>query len=40
MKVLLKSTIKNEKQLLNAKTEREILEVIDFPFIVRLHYAF
>jgi serum/glucocorticoid-regulated kinase 2 len=26
--------------LINAKTEREILEVIDFPFIVRLHYAF
>lgn len=40
MKVLLKNQIKSEKQLRHTLTERIILEMIDFDFMVKLHYAF
>ena len=40
MKILLKENITNERQLAHAKTERHILEFIDFPFIVKLHFSF
>ncbi|EAS02374.2 Serine/Threonine kinase domain protein (macronuclear) [Tetrahymena thermophila SB210] len=40
MKVLLKKSIKNERQKRHTLTERQILEKIDHPFIVKLHYAF
>jgi serine/threonine protein kinase len=40
MKVLKKSVIKLNNQEDHTKTERKILEKIDHPFIVSLHYAF
>ena len=40
MKVLKKSLIKVKNQEDHTRTEREILEKIDHPFIVSLHYAF
>jgi len=40
MKVLRKDAILQKKQKLHTKTEREILENVDSPFILELHYAF
>ncbi|KRX11179.1 Protein kinase-like domain [Pseudocohnilembus persalinus] len=40
MKIILKEKITNQKQKTHAITERYILEKIDFPFIVQLHYSF
>ena len=40
MKVLKKEFIKKEHQISHTKTEREILEKINHPFIIKLNYAF
>lgn len=40
MKVLKKSMLKDKKQKMHTKTEREILEKIRHPFIVSLYFAF
>lgn len=40
MKVLKKSVIKMKQQEVHTRTERKILETVDHPFIVNLHYAF
>eukprot|EP00300_Choanocystis_sp_HF-7_P003696 c12819_g1_i1.p1 GENE.c12819_g1_i1~~c12819_g1_i1.p1 ORF type:complete len:368 (+),score=79.93 c12819_g1_i1:71-1174(+) len=40
MKVLHKSAIISRNQVQHTKTERHVLQIIDFPFIVKLHYAF
>ena len=40
MKVLKKEDIENRNQKLHTISERQILENMDCPFIVRLHYAF
>ena len=40
MKILHKAKIRNKNQVIHTKTEREILELVDNPFIVRLQFAF
>ena len=40
MKVLKKRAMKKRNQVNHIKTERKIMELIDFPFIVKLKYAF
>lgn len=40
MKVLKKEEISEKQQEVHTKTEREILEKISNPFIVKLHFAF
>jgi len=40
MKALKKETIIRRNQLENTQAERLILEKIESPFIVKLHYAF
>jgi serine/threonine protein kinase len=40
MKILKKEYIKQTNQIFHTKTEREILEKISHPFVVRLQYAF
>lgn len=40
IKVLKKRHILKKKQVRHAKTERSVLEYLDHPFIVKLHYAF
>ena len=40
MKTLKKDFIKKEKQITHTKTEREILEKINHPFIAKLYFAF
>ena len=40
MKVLKKEEIQAKAQEAHTKSEREILESIESPFIVKLHYAF
>lgn len=40
MKVLKKEEISEKQQEMHTKAEREILEKINNPFIVKLHYAF
>lgn len=40
MKILQKEFIKKEHQINHTKTEREILEKINHPFIIKLSYAF
>ena len=40
MKVLRKDVIIQRKQKLHMRAEREILEDVDSPFILGLHYAF
>ena len=40
MKILKKEVIKQTNQIFHTKTEREILEKINHPFIVKLQYAF
>jgi serine/threonine protein kinase len=40
MKVLKKEFLKKQNQVAHTKTEREILEKITHPFVVKLHYAF
>lgn len=40
MKVLNKQTVIDRKQVFHTKTEKSVLQQINNPFIVRLHYAF
>jgi serine/threonine protein kinase len=40
MKIINKSTITCEEEKINTLSERFILEAMDHPFIVKLHYAF
>ena len=40
MKTLKEDFIKKNKQIAHTKTEREILEKIDHPFIAKLYFAF
>lgn len=40
MKVLRKDAIENRNQKFHTKAEREILQNMNSPFIVQLHYAF
>lgn len=40
MKVLKKEMLRKQGQIAHTKTEREILEKITHPFVVKLHYAF
>ena len=40
MKIIKKSALEHRNQRIHAKNEREIMEVIDHPFLVKLHYAF
>jgi serine/threonine protein kinase len=40
MKILDKNVVRVQQQVLHTRTEREILEKIDHPFIVKLFYAF
>lgn len=40
MKVLKKSMVEKKKQQNHVKDEREIMQKISNPFIVKLHYAF
>lgn len=40
MKVIKKNTLSKKSQSLHTKTEREILENMNSPFILQLHYAF
>ncbi len=40
MKVIYKDTIKNKQQKNNALSQRYLLETMNNPFIVKLHYAF
>ena len=40
MKIISKQKIKNEQEKFHTLTERYILEAMDNPFIVKLHYAF
>ena len=40
MKVLKKDMLQKQNQVVHTKTEREILEKITHPFVVKLHYAF
>ena len=40
MKILLKEQIRKKKQKYHTKCERMILEEMNCPFIVKLHYAF
>lgn len=40
LKVLEKSYVKKQAQVENTKSERKVLEIVNHPFIVSLHYAF
>lgn len=40
MKVLAKDTIRKRNQIEHTRTERDVLEKVDNPFVVQLHYAF
>ena len=40
LKVLNKDDLVNTNQVQSTKTERRVLEVINHPFIVKLHFAF
>jgi protein-serine/threonine kinase len=40
MKVVHKSLIVRRNQVQNTKAERDILKLINYPFIVKLHFAF
>ena len=40
MKILRKAQLVRAKQIERTKTERRVLQAIDHPFIMRLHYAF
>jgi serine/threonine protein kinase len=40
MKIIHKKSITCEEEKINALSERMILEAMDHPFIVKLHYAF
>lgn len=40
MKVLKKKYMRKKNQVEHIKTERQILELMDFPFIIKLKYAF
>lgn len=40
MKVLRKEFIAKRNQKFNTKTERELLQKMNCPFVIKLHYAF
>lgn len=40
MKIILKETVTSPEERINTLSERLILEAMDHPFIVKLHYAF
>ena len=40
MKIILKNSIKTKQEKTHTMAERYILEVMDYGFIVKLHYAF
>jgi serine/threonine protein kinase len=40
LKILKKNEINSEHGIRQAKSERDILESMDHPFVVKLHYAF
>lgn len=40
LKILEKSHVKKKDQVENTKSERRVLEIVNHPFIVKLHYAF
>ena len=40
MKIIRKDGLKKRNQKIHTKAERDILEDVDSPFIVQLHYAF
>lgn len=40
MKVLKKKYMRKKNQVEHIKTERQILELMEFPFIIKLKYAF
>lgn len=40
MKVLKKKYMRKKNQVEHIKTERQILELMEFPFIIKLRYAF
>jgi serine/threonine protein kinase len=40
MKILKKTKILREKKVKPILSERKVLEVLDYPFIVKLHWAF
>lgn len=40
MKIISKDAINNDREKLYTLSERFILEAMDHPFIVKLHYAF
>ena len=40
MKILSKSTVVQRKQVTHTKAENSILQQIQHPFIIKLHYAF
>ena len=40
MKIIQKDKITTEQEKIHTLSERYILEAMDYPFIVRLHYAF
>lgn len=40
MKIILKNSITCSEEVINTLSERFILEAMDHPFIVKLHYAF
>lgn len=40
MKIILKDTVSSPEERINTLSERLILEAVNHPFIVKLHYAF
>jgi serine/threonine protein kinase len=40
MKILRKEAIEKKNQIIHTKAERKIMECINHPFIVKLHFAF
>lgn len=40
MKILSKSTVVQRKQVMHTKAEKNILQQMQHPFIIKLHYAF
>ena len=40
MKIITKDKVLSDKEKINTLSQRYILEAMDHPFIVKLHYAF
>jgi serine/threonine protein kinase len=40
MKIVKKAQLEHRNQKIHAMNEREIMEIINHPFLVQLHYAF